>query len=217
LKSFALEVARWAALVDSAELGAAATEAVIPGQQRRRLPRFSRDVLRCALPLLETAPAGTPVILASPHGDLASTVTLLTSIAHRETPSPSLFGLSVHNAAIGAMSLCIEQPGDQTALAGDTGTFSAGLIEAYARLASREAQSIMLIHADERLPPTYAEFDSDTPSVVLAMTLHLAPASDANAATVGADRAGALAVIRALEAGQSRLAFNAQRRQAQAA
>ena len=208
-RSLVLDVAGWAALVsaDAAEqLGAAESASIIPDQQRRRLPRFSRDVLRCALPLLREAPH-TPVILSSPHGDLHSTVTLLTDVARRAPLSPSLFGLSVHNAPTGALSLCLDGPGDQSAIGGGAETLSAGLIEAYARLATDEATAIVLIHADERLPPIYAELDEDTPGVFFALSLRLAGEEAHNAIDVGAGRQGAVDVVQALASGGRRLRF----------
>jgi hypothetical protein len=209
-RSLNLDVANWAAIVSAettAQFGAAEEASAIPAGQRRRLPAFSRDVLRCALPLLRDKPR-CPVILTSPHGDLHSTVTLLTDIARREILSPSLFGLSVHNAPAGALSLCLDDPGDQVSLAGDSATLSAGLVEAYARLATAEAASIVLIHAEERLPPIYAELDSAAPGVFLAMTLSLVGASADEDIAVGADRDGAIAIVHELNAGKRRLRFS---------
>jgi hypothetical protein len=139
-KAFSLDVAAWAAIVSDEtveDLGAAEPVSTIPAGQRRRLPAFTRDVLRCTLPLLRERPR-CPVVLTSPHGDLTSTVALLTDVVHRQILSPSLFGLSVHNAPTGALSLCLDHPGDQIALAGDAGTLSMGLMEAYARLVTGE-------------------------------------------------------------------------------
>jgi len=218
-KALSLDVAAWAAIVSHEtvdELGAAEPAASIPAAQRRRLPGFTRDVLRCALPLLRDKPR-CPVVLTSPHGDLASTVTLLTDVAHRQVLSPSLFGLSVHNAPTGALSLCLGEPGDQTALAGDAGTLSVGLLEAYARLATGEAACILLCHAEERLPPVYAEFDDDAPGVVLAMILRLSDAAARPGVTAGRGRAGAVDVARALAAGASRISCLPPRAEALAA
>jgi len=214
-----LDVVNWAAVVSAEtaeDLGAAEPETVIPAGQRRRLPAFSRAVLRTALPLLMNKPR-CPVILASPHGDLHSTVTLLTDIARREVLSPSLFGLSVHNAPAGALSLCLEQPGDQISIAGDAATLSAGLTEAYARLAADEAHSVVLIYAEERMPETYAAFGTATPGVFLAAELTLSSDSASPEAAVGPGRDGVLAVVHALNAGARRLHWSPPRIDALAA
>jgi hypothetical protein len=208
-KSLELDVLQWAAVVSketAEDFGAAEPATVIPAAQRRRLPSFSRDVLRVSLPLLRDHPR-CPVVLSSPHGDLTSTVTLLTDIAKREVLSPSLFGLSVHNAPTGALSLMLEQPGDQISIAGERVTLAAGLTEVYARLATQSAPSILLIHADERVPSVYADFEeSDAPSVVLAMMLRRADDSAASV-SVGEGRASAASVVEALRSGTTRLQF----------
>jgi hypothetical protein len=218
-KALTLDVAAWAAIVThemEEPLGAAEEANAIPPAQRRRLPAFTRDVLRCTVPLLRDRPR-CPVVLASPHGDLASTVTLLTDVVHRQILSPSLFGLSVHNAPTGALSLCLDAPGDQTALAGDAGTLSVGLMESYARLATGEAPAILLCHAEARLPPAYAEFDEDAPGVVLAMVLRLSDAAARPGVTAGPGRAGVVDVARALAAGASRISCLPPRAEALAA
>jgi hypothetical protein len=218
-RSLILDVADWAAIVSGEaeeQFGAAEPASALPAKERRRLPAFSRDVLRCALPLVRDRPR-CPVVLSSPHGDMPSTVTLLTDIARRELLSPALFGLSVHNAPAGALSICLDQPGDQTSLAGDEASLSAGLIETYARLATQEAQSVVLIYAEEQLPAIYAELDEKAPGVFLAMQLRLARATAASQIAVGLERAGAVAVVRALAAGLAQLRFPPPRWQARAA
>jgi hypothetical protein len=204
-----LDVVDWAALLctETAErYGVAEEIAAIPTRHRRRLPAFSRDVVRCAMPLLRSAPEST-IVFSSPHGDLSSTVTLLTDIARREVLSPTLFSLSVHNAPAGVLSLCFEEHGDHTAVAGGMTTLSAALIEAYVRLVTIEARSILLIYADERLPPIYADLDEDAPGVFLALSLRSVAASASPEVRIGPGRAGAVTVVRALLAGARRLRF----------
>lgn len=211
-KPLELQVIQWAAVVSTEtteDFGAAEPATIIPAAQRRRLPSFSRDVLRAALPLLRDRPA-CPVVLSSPHGDLTSTVTLLSDIARREVLSPSLFGLSVHNAPTGALSLCLENPGDQISLAGDDATLAAGLTEVYARLTTQGASPLLLIHADERLPSVYVGFEENgAPGVVLAMLLQAAPGpATATPISIDGGRLGAAAVVEALRAGRTRLQFS---------
>lgn len=205
--AYVLDVTGWAAVLpgDGADqFGAAEAASCIPAAQRRRLPPFARDVLRCALPLLRGA-EGTPIILSSANGDLASTIALLTDVAQGQMLSPSLFGLSVHNASAGALGLCIAQPGDQTAIAGDEGTLNAGLTEAYARLATAEAAEVLLVHGEARLPALYEEFDDAASPVFLAMLLRLVGASAD--AEIDADADGS-AIVAALAAGGRRLRFS---------
>lgn len=217
--SLVLDVAEWAALVSTdavEQLGMAADASVIPAQLRRRLPAYAKDVARCAVPLLQTAP-GCDVIFSSPHGDLDSTVTLLTDLAKKELLSPALFSHSVHNAPPGILSLCVEDHGDHTAIAGGDDTLSAALVEAYARLASAEIATIVVVHADDRLPPVYAPLDDAAPGICIAMRLTLVAASADSEIAVGDGRAGAVAIARALQHGARRLRFAPPQSQARAA
>lgn len=206
---FVLEVADWAALISTdtvEQLGAAEGPEAIPAQMRRRLPPFARDVARCALPVLRADPAST-VVFSSPHGDLVSAVTLLSDLARKELLSPALFSLSVHNAPAGVLSLCVTERGDHTAIASDSGTLSAALIECYVRLAEGGFDSIILIHAEDKLPEIYAHLDEDAPGVFLALRLRRAGSANAAETVVHLGRSGAAAVVRAISSGMRRIGF----------
>lgn len=207
--TYALEVADWAALIsaDSVEqLGAAEGPETIPAQYRRRLPAFARDVARCALPVLRADP-NAPVVFSSVNGDLASAVTLLTDLARKELLSPALFSLSVHNAPAGVLGLCLSERGDHTAIAGGDATLSSALLECFTRLADEDVESVVLIHADERLPSAYAELDNDTPGAIITARLRRAQNAD-GAGPVAPGRAGAVALARALHDGARKLGFS---------
>lgn len=209
--SLVLDVVAWAAVLkagDTRQLGAAESEDCIPAARRRRLPEFSRNVLRCAIPLLAQQP-GKALVFSSVNGDLASTVRLLQDLAVREPLSPALFALSVHNAPSGALSLCVTDPGDQVAVAGDAAALQAGLVDAYARIQAGEAETVLLVFAEDRLDSVYADLDDDSPGVFLAMDLRLASGQGAPAFRVLPHRRGAQALVLALEAGLRRLQFAA--------
>ena len=218
-RSLVLEAAAWAAIVsgDEAEtLGAAGAASEIPGALRRRLPPFSRDMVRCALPLLRQQPTDT-VISSGTRGDLDSTVRLLTDLANGELLSPALFAFSVHNAPAGALSLCLKPSGDHTALAGAEAAFAAALTEAYARIKIGEAASVLVVHAEERDPAFYAELgDQRTPGVFLALRVR-AGADQAQAHALEPGRAGLIALARALAGGAHSVRFAPPAFQARAA
>jgi hypothetical protein len=187
-------------------LGAAGAAAEIPGALRRRLPPFSRDMVRCALPLLRERPTDT-VIASGTRGDLDSTVKLLTDLAQGELLSPALFAFSVHNAPAGALSLCLKPTGDHTALAGAEASLAAALAEAYARLAIGEAESVLVVHAEQRDPAFYEHLgDLETPGVVLALRLTRAD-GEGQAHALQPARAGIIALARALDGGAQRISF----------
>ena len=206
-RSLVLETAAWAALIstdDVVQMGAAGAATEIPAALRRRLPPFSRDMVRCTLPLLRETP-DSPVIASGTRGDLASTVKLLTDLASGELLSPALFAFSVHNAPAGALSLCLKS-GDHTALAGGEGAFAAALTEAYARLAISEADTIIVTHAEERDPEFYEHLgDHQTPGVFLALRLRRATANAQHVLAPG--RVGLIALARALESGATHIGF----------
>lgn len=208
-RSLVLEAGAFAAIVsaDNTELwGAAGASTEIPGALRRRLPPFSRDMVRCALPLLRQRPEDT-VIASGTRGDLESTVKLLTDLATGELLSPALFAFSVHNAPAGALSLCLKPTGDHTALAGGAGALAAALTEAYARLAIDEAESVLVVHAEERDPSFYEHLgDATTPGVFLALRVKRA-ASEAGAHELAPARAGVIALAQTLKDGATRIRF----------
>lgn len=209
MDALTLDVADWAAILhlDSAlRFGAAEAPDAIPARHRRRLPRFSSDIVCCALPLLRVAPESA-VVLSAPHGDLASTVALLIDVARRDLLSPTQFSLSVHNAPAGVLSLCSDVRADHVAIAAGPASLAAGLTEAYARLASGEGAEIILVHADDRFPDIYAPLDEAAPGLFVAMRLRLRTEGDIPRAEPGLGRTGAERMIVSLEKGARRIVF----------
>ena len=208
-RSLTLDVAEWAAVISGEtgeQFGAAIATNDIPAQRRRRLPPFTRNVLRCALPILAAAP-GSPVVFAAEHGDLDSTVALLNDLARGEVLSPALFALSVHNAPVGALSLCVSPPGDHTAIAGGPFSFAAGLTDAFLRLSDGAADGVILVLAEERFPEVYAGFDTDAPGAFVAMRLRRADGVGVPEIEASPGRAGVVAAARALDGGVRRIRF----------
>lgn len=220
--TIAVEATAWAAMIgpgsagaDEAappgqieELGAVADAALIPLAQRRRMPRFSLNAVRCGLIVLRDAPE-SELVLSSRWGDLDATVKLLTDLAESVLLSPATFSHSVHNAPAGLLGLTLGAAGSHTAVAGEADSLAAGLTETYARLAGRrEAASVVLLHADVALPNIYREFDESGPDVHLGLRLTL-PAPDAGspAVDVTPGRQGAADVARALAGGARLLRF----------
>ena len=209
MESLALDIAGWAAILHfgaksdagsetTERLGAAGDASAVPTRLRRRLPAFAREMACCALPLMNTSPH-CDVIHTSSDGDLASTVALLSDTARKEILSPTQFSHSVHNAPAGVLSLCLEQPGDHTAIAAGAESLQAGLTEAYARLATSDAAQIFVAHGDERLPTTYGALDDDAPGVFITLLLQRAAAPRDGAVVVEPGRSGAAALARALQ------------------
>jgi hypothetical protein len=187
------------------ELGAVVDASEIPAALRRRMPAFAKTFVRCGLALLRDAPE-SDLVLCSQHGDLTSTIELLTDLAHDALLSPATFSISVHNAPAGLLGQCLGLSASHTAIAGDAASLSAGLTEAYARLATGEAASVVVVYAEAPMAPIYAAFEERGLGVYLALRLTLA-ACDEDAAQVEPGKPGAVALARALAAGVRRIAF----------
>lgn len=220
-----LDVSAWAAIVVDAgrpaDFGQVAEAAEIPAQLRRRMPAFARETVRCALKLAREAPQ-SELIFSSRYGDLTSNVELLSDLAAHTPLSPARFSVSVHNAPAGLVGQCLGASASHTAIAGEGGTFMAGLTEAYARLFTREAQSVIVIHADVELPQIYGEFDEAGAGVYLALGISGArPASGAETGATGViaepDRAGVARLVAQLLAGARCVRFAPPRLEEQAA
>lgn len=217
----ALDVSEWAAIVidagQSADFGMVAPAAEIPAQLRRRMPAFARETVRCSLNLARGAPA-SEIIFSSRYGDLSSNVELLGDLASETLLSPARFSVSVHNAPPGLIGQCVGASASHTAIAGEGATLMAGLTEAYARLVTQEAQSVLIVHADVALPPIYGEFEEDAAGVVVALHVRSARAEPEAAASSDTevdlpgveaqpDRAGLVRLVAQLDAGARCLRF----------
>ncbi|MFY8275211.1 beta-ketoacyl synthase chain length factor [Pseudoalteromonas sp. SSDWG2] len=125
--------------------------------QRRRLSDFAKMVLSCAHSVNPDSEP-MPIVFSSRHGDLHKTSDLLAQLVEKEPLSPTQFGLSVHNAVVGLLSILTKNTSPITALAAGANTFSAALCEAYIQLHSQGVDRVMVIHADRALPDLYKEF-----------------------------------------------------------
>ncbi|MBS3797726.1 beta-ketoacyl synthase chain length factor [Pseudoalteromonas sp. BDTF-M6] len=125
--------------------------------QRRRLSHFAKMILSCAHQVNPEAQP-MPIIFSSRHGDLHKTSDLLAQLQAREPLSPTQFGLSVHNAVAGLLSILTNNKAPIVALAGGSDSINSALCEAYMQLQDPEVERVMVIHADRALPELYQEF-----------------------------------------------------------
>ena len=145
----------------------------IPAMQRRRLSRLAKLALNSAMQTLATQHADYSVWV-SQYGDEAKTLNILEDVLSEQTPSPTQFSTSVHNAISGLYSILCQDATPATSLAG---SWNDGLIEAYAWLKTRpEARQVLLVYYDEALPDIYAEHQPFAAFAMAAM-ISLAPAN----------------------------------------
>lgn len=145
----------------------------IPAMQRRRLSRLAKLALNSAMQTLDTHDVDY-IVWVSQYGDEAKTLNILEDVLSEQTPSPTQFSTSVHNAISGLYSILCRDATSATSLAG---SWNDGLIEAYAWLKTRpEARQVLLVYYDEALPDIYIEHQPFAAFAMAAM-ISLAPAN----------------------------------------
>ena len=145
----------------------------IPAMQRRRLSRLAKLALNSAMQTLATRKVDY-IVWVSQYGDEAKTLNILEDVLREQTPSPTQFSTSVHNAISGLYSILCQDATPATSLAG---SWNDGLIEAYAWLKTRpEARQVLLVYYDEALPDIYIEHQPFAAFAMAAM-ISLAPAN----------------------------------------
>ena len=145
----------------------------IPAMQRRRLSRLAKLAMNSAMQTLATQHADY-IVWVSQYGDEAKTLNILADVLSEQTPSPTQFSTSVHNAISGLYSILCQDATPATSLAG---SWNDGLIEAYAWLKTRpEACQVLLVYYDEALPDIYIEHQPFAAFAMAAM-ISLAPAN----------------------------------------
>lgn len=126
----------------------------IPAMQRRRLSHLAKLALNSAMQTLDTCNVDY-IVWVSQYGDEAKTLNILEDVLSEQTPSPTQFSTSVHNAISGLYSILCQDTTPATSLAG---SWNDGLIEAYAWLKTMpEARQVLLVYYDEALPEMYIE------------------------------------------------------------
>ncbi|WP_259234164.1 beta-ketoacyl synthase chain length factor [Acinetobacter johnsonii] len=145
----------------------------IPAMQRRRLSRLAKLAMNSAMQTLDTHNVDY-IVWVSQYGDEAKTLNILADVLSEQTPSPTQFSTSVHNAISGLYSILCQDATPATSLAG---SWNDGLIEAYAWLKTRpEARQVLLVYYDEALPDIYIEHQPFA-AFAMATMISLAPAN----------------------------------------
>ena len=127
----------------------------LPAAERRRLNPLSIFALAACEKLARTRSAEeirtVPLVYASPDGDGALLLRLLTSIREHQPFSPTQFHNSVHNAPAGYWSIGINSRAATTALAAGEETLEVALAEAGLHVFSGDCP-VMLLVAQQAFP-----------------------------------------------------------------
>lgn len=133
--------------------------AKIAVMQRRRLSALAKLALNSAMTSLDAAAKKgihvDYIVWASQYGDEAKTLKILQDVLQGETPSPTAFSTSVHNAVAGLYSILCQDATPSTSLCA---TWSEALVEAYAYLKSNANHRVLVVYYDEALPALYQEY-----------------------------------------------------------
>jgi hypothetical protein len=127
----------------------------IPAMQRRRLSGIAKLALSSAIHSLNSE-AVDYIVWASQYGDEHKTLKILADVLQDQTPSPTQFSTSVHNAIAGLYSILCQDATPSTSLAA---SWSEALIEAYAWLktSGQPNARVLVVYYDEALPEIYQE------------------------------------------------------------
>jgi hypothetical protein len=149
--------ARWAAAPWPIETGAEPKVARMPAMLRRRAGFLGKMALEVAYECLGER-TGVPTVFCSRHGEVARAISLLTDLAQGEPVSPTAFGLAVHNASAGLLSIARADRASHIALSAGGATVEHAVIEACGLLADG-APMVLLVAYDAPLPPVLADFE----------------------------------------------------------
>ncbi|OUS26742.1 hypothetical protein A9Q99_16090 [Gammaproteobacteria bacterium 45_16_T64] len=142
---------------------------------RRRLSQLSKMAVKVAFECLSKEGqqvVADRTVFCSRHGELTRTVGLLESLSLDEDLSPTGFSLSVHNAASGLYSIANKDKSPSVSLAAGRDTLVEGLREASMLLNSDDAETVLVVIAEEPLPEHLLPFaDEMQRSFALALLL----------------------------------------------
>ena len=166
-----LSVSRWTTVGAETSIAPAQVDASF----RRRLSSLARLSLVAMQECLDDR-AQVRVVYASRHGEMARTTAMLQGLAQGLEPSPTAFSMSVLNATVGVDSISRKNRQPATAVSAGASTLGMALLEAGLQHAAEPSTPVLLVYADEPLPPLYeparvAEFQDVRAPVAVALLL----------------------------------------------
>ncbi len=133
---------------------------LIPAMKRRRMNAQCKMAISTALDCLNQSESQSPqCVFASQHGELGRSTKIIKSMIETGEISPTDFSMSVHNTALGLLSIqsANQQPG--TSIAAGDDTFGLGFLEALLQLQANPEKPVLYVYFDEPLPEVLAQFD----------------------------------------------------------
>lgn len=125
----------------------------LPMMTARRLSSGSKLAVECGLSMLRKH-AIDAVLYTSRHGELERNYRILEALAKTQPVSPTDFALSVHNSAVGNLTIVAQQPIVSSSLSAGKDTFQQGLCEVVSLLQAGY-QRVLMVDFDGMLPAFY--------------------------------------------------------------
>lgn len=136
-------------------LDARSVEPILPRMLRRRLNATGRAACE-AVALLDDG-NNQPLIHASRHGDVSSSLNMLQGLNAGDPVSPASFSMSVHNAVLGVYSIASQHHGPTLALGACGNEFDALINEARGYLACGH-DSVIALLSEGDIPLAYQPY-----------------------------------------------------------
>lgn len=130
-----------------------ATLCELPMMTARRLSSGSKLAVECGLAMLRRYDIDA-VLYTSRHGELERNHRILHALATEQALSPTDFALSVHNSAVGNLTIAAKQPVVSSSLSAGRDTFQQGLCEVMC-LFQAGYKRVLIVDFDGFLPQFY--------------------------------------------------------------
>jgi hypothetical protein len=125
----------------------------LPMMTARRLASGSRQAVECGLALMARQSVDA-VVFASRHGELERNYRILSALAQQQPLSPTDFAMSVHNAAVGSLTIAAKAPLVSSSVCAGADTFQQALLEV-ATLHHAGYRQVLLVDFDGAIPEFY--------------------------------------------------------------
>ena len=142
----------------------------LPMMTARRLSSGSKLAVDCGLAMLRRYDINA-VLYTSRHGELERNYRILHALATEQALSPTDFALSVHNSAVGNLTIAAKKPIVSSSLSAGRDTFQQGLCEVIGLLQAGY-QRVLMVDFDGFLPEFYhPQLPPDMPTWPFAVAL----------------------------------------------
>ncbi|MDA8512315.1 beta-ketoacyl synthase chain length factor [Citrobacter sp. Igbk 14] len=142
----------------------------LPMMTARRLSSGSKLAVDCGLAMLRRHDIDA-VLYTSRHGELERNYRILHALATEQALSPTDFALSVHNSAVGNLTIAAKKPIVSSSLSAGRDTFQQGLCEIIGLLQAGY-QRVLMVDFDGFLPEFYhPQLPPDMPTWPFAVAL----------------------------------------------